>query len=101
MPAILSNQKVRRSEGSAALSTTGAVTPTAWYSWATVAGKFALYTGLIVSILPLGTATGGPVKLRSEEAFKLESLGLLVPEGNRERPRCRLYAQYMVDRLTA
>ena len=42
-----------------------------------------------------------PVKLRSEEAFKLESLGLLVPEGNRERPRCRLYAQYMVDRLTA
>ena len=67
MPAILSNQKVRRSAGSAALSTTGAVTPTAWYSWATVAGKFALYTGLIVSILPLGTATGGPVKLRSDQ----------------------------------
>ena len=42
-----------------------------------------------------------PVKLRSEEAFKLESLGLLVPEGNLERPRCRLYAQFMADRLTA
>jgi hypothetical protein len=42
-----------------------------------------------------------PVKLRSEQAFKLESLGLLVPEGNLERPRCRLYAQYMADRLSA
>jgi hypothetical protein len=42
-----------------------------------------------------------PVKLRSDQAFKLESLGLLVPEGNLERPRCRLYAQYMADRLSA
>jgi hypothetical protein len=42
-----------------------------------------------------------PVKLRSEQAFKLESLGLLVPEGNLERPRCRLYARYMADRLSA
>jgi hypothetical protein len=42
-----------------------------------------------------------PVKLRSEQAFKLESLGLLVPEGNLERPRCRLYAQYMADLLSA
>jgi hypothetical protein len=42
-----------------------------------------------------------PVKLRSELAFKLESLGLLVPEGNLERPRCRLYAQYMADCLSA
>ncbi len=41
------------------------------------------------------------VKLRSEEAFKLESLGLLVPEGNLERPRCLLYAKYMADRLSA
>lgn len=40
-----------------------------------------------------------PMKLRSELAFRLESLGLLVPEGNLERPRCRLYAQYMADRL--
>lgn len=40
-----------------------------------------------------------PVKLRSEQAFKLESLGVLVPEGNLERPRCRLYATYLADRL--
>lgn len=40
-----------------------------------------------------------PVQLRSEQAFKLESLGVAVPEGNRDRPRCRLYADYLVDRL--
>jgi hypothetical protein len=40
-----------------------------------------------------------PVKLRSEPAFKLESLGVVVPEGNLERPRCRLYATYLADRL--
>ena len=43
--------------------------------------------------------TSEPVKLKAEQAFKLESLGLLVPEGNLERPRCRLYAQYLADRL--
>jgi hypothetical protein len=42
-----------------------------------------------------------PVKLRSELAFKLESLGVLIPEGNLERPRCRLYADYLADRLAA
>ena len=42
-----------------------------------------------------------PVKLRSEHAFKLESLGVLVPEGNLERPRCRLYTTYLADRLTS
>ena len=40
-----------------------------------------------------------PVKLRSEQAFKLESLGVLVPAGNLERPRCRLYVTYLADRL--
>ena len=40
-----------------------------------------------------------PVKLRSELAFKLESLGVVVPEGNLERPRCRLYSLYLADRL--
>jgi hypothetical protein len=40
-----------------------------------------------------------PVMLRSEQAFKLESLGVLVPEGNLERPRCRLYATYLAERL--
>ncbi len=41
-----------------------------------------------------------PVKLRAEQAFKLESLGVLVPEANLVRPRCRLYATYLADRLT-
>lgn len=40
-----------------------------------------------------------PVKLRSEQAFKLESLGVVVPEANLVRPRCRLYAAYLADRL--
>lgn len=40
-----------------------------------------------------------PVTLRSEQAFKLESLGVLVPEGKLVRPRCRLYASYLADRL--
>ncbi|MEB3335075.1 MAG: AAA-like domain-containing protein [Cyanobacteriota bacterium] len=40
-----------------------------------------------------------PVKLRSEPAFKLESLGVLVPEGNLERFRCQLYTSYLADRL--
>ena len=40
-----------------------------------------------------------PVKLRSVQAFKLESLGVLIPEGNLERPRCRLYATYLADQL--
>jgi hypothetical protein len=54
---------------------------------------------------PLGEAlrlvvnSSEPVKLRSAEAFKLESLGVLVPEGNLERPRCRLYTLYLADRL--
>jgi hypothetical protein len=43
--------------------------------------------------------SNAPVKLRSELAFKLESLGVLVPEGNLERPRCQLYASYLADRL--
>jgi len=42
-----------------------------------------------------------PVKLRSEQAFKLESLGVVVPEGNLVRPRCRLYAAYLTDRLAS
>lgn len=35
-----------------------------------------------------------PIKLRSQEAFKLESLGVLVPEGSLERERCSLYRRY-------
>jgi hypothetical protein len=40
-----------------------------------------------------------PVKLRSEQALKLESLGVVVREGNLERPRCRLYSLHLADRL--
>ena len=40
-----------------------------------------------------------PVKLRSVEAFKLESLGILIPEVNLARLRCRLYTTYLTDQL--
>jgi hypothetical protein len=40
-----------------------------------------------------------PVKLRADEAFKLESLGVVVLEANLVRTRCRLYADYLADRL--
>jgi hypothetical protein len=39
------------------------------------------------------------VMLPSEVAFKLESLGVLVPEGNQVRLRYKLYARYFADRL--
>ncbi len=42
-----------------------------------------------------------PVSLRSEEAFKLDSMGLVVQVGNDVQPRCRLYRQYFRDRLGA
>ena len=40
-----------------------------------------------------------PVMLRSEQAFKLDSLGLVVPINNQVKPRCLLYRQYFLDRL--
>jgi AAA-like domain/CHAT domain len=40
-----------------------------------------------------------PVKLRSEEAFKLDSMGLVVRVENNVMPRCELYRQYFRDRL--
>jgi AAA-like domain len=55
----------------------------------------------------LGTAmkmvvtTAGPVRLRAEEAFKLDSMGLVVRVENKVQPRCRLYRQYFRDRLGA
>jgi len=42
-----------------------------------------------------------PVMLRSEEAFKLDSLGMVVREENKVRPRCRLYQNYFLQRLAA
>jgi AAA-like domain len=40
-----------------------------------------------------------PVRLRSEEAFKLDSMGLIVRVGNEVKPRCELYRRYFCDRL--
>jgi uncharacterized surface protein with fasciclin (FAS1) repeats len=42
-----------------------------------------------------------PVRLRSEEAFKLDSMGLVVRVENQVQPRCRLYRLYFCDRLGA
>ncbi|CAN1213522.1 AAA-like domain-containing protein [Tumidithrix helvetica PCC 7403] len=40
-----------------------------------------------------------PVRLRAEEAFKLDSMGLVVRVENNVTPRCSLYRQYFRDRL--
>jgi hypothetical protein len=40
-----------------------------------------------------------PVSLPSEAAFKLQSLGVVVPMGNFSRSRCRLYTLYLAERL--
>ncbi len=42
-----------------------------------------------------------PVNLRSEEAFKLDSMGLVVRVENNVIPRCNLYRQYFRKRLGA
>ena len=44
-------------------------------------------------------ASAVPVRLRSEEAFKLDSRGLLVRHKNEVQPRCLLYRLYFSDRL--
>lgn len=44
-------------------------------------------------------ATDNPVNLRTEEAFKLDSMGLVVRVDNDVIPRCRLYRQYFRERL--
>jgi len=46
-------------------------------------------------------ASDAPVSLRSEEAFKLDSMGLVVQVENEVQPRCRLYRQYFRDRAGA
>ncbi|MCL1465612.1 AAA-like domain-containing protein [Argonema galeatum] len=44
-------------------------------------------------------STSGGVRLRSELAFKLNSMGLVKLDGNDCTPRCSLYEQYFRDRL--
>jgi len=56
------------------------------------------YPDLMVAIKEVVTATTG-VRLRSEQAFKLNSMGLVKLQGNDCLPRCRLYGQYFSDRL--
>lgn len=42
---------------------------------------------------------GDPVKLRSHEAFKLQSMGLIKTQGNDWSPSCNLYHQYFSSQL--
>ncbi|MDQ2099648.1 MAG: AAA-like domain-containing protein [Tychonema bourrellyi B0820] len=44
-------------------------------------------------------SVSGPVRLRSELGFKLNSMGLVKLDGNHCIPRCRLYEGYFCDRL--
>lgn len=44
-------------------------------------------------------ATGNSVRLPSEQAFKLHSMGLVKFQGNNVRERCDLYRQYFRNRL--
>ena len=44
-------------------------------------------------------SVSGPVRLRSELGFKLNSMGLVKLEENNYIPRCRLYEEYFRDRL--
>lgn len=44
-------------------------------------------------------ATTSPVRLASEEAFKLDSMGLVFRQGNDVKPLCNLYRQFFRDRL--
>ncbi len=43
--------------------------------------------------------TTQPVQIETLQAFKLQSLGLIIQEDNYVKPRCRLYAQYLQERL--
>ncbi|NEP42478.1 MAG: TIR domain-containing protein [Okeania sp. SIO2H7] len=40
-----------------------------------------------------------PVQLQGLLAFKLNSMGLVNLEGNKVKPRCHLYRQYLIERL--
>jgi hypothetical protein len=56
------------------------------------------YPQLIAALHTVMTADK-PVSLRSEEAFKLDSLGLAVRVENKVKPRCQLYQRYILERL--
>ena len=56
------------------------------------------YPELMEAMREVVTASEG-VRLRSEQAFKLNSMGLVKLEGNNCSPRCYLYYQYLCDHL--
>lgn len=56
------------------------------------------YSELMVAMKEVVTASQG-VRLRSDLAFKLTSMGLVKFEGNHCIARCSLYQQYFCDRL--
>ncbi|HEY9301095.1 MAG TPA: AAA-like domain-containing protein, partial [Phormidium sp.] len=51
------------------------------------------YPELLAAMKEVVTIEGG-VRLRSEQAFKLNSMGLVKLDGNNCTPKCNLYAQY-------
>jgi len=56
------------------------------------------YPDLLEAMKEVVSASGG-VRLRSELAFKLNSMGLVKLDGNDCTPRCSLYEQYFRDRV--
>ncbi|MEO1187274.1 MAG: AAA-like domain-containing protein, partial [Cyanobacteria bacterium J06636_27] len=40
-----------------------------------------------------------PVKLKSQEAFKLQSMGLIKTQSDEWSPSCNLYRQYFLSQL--
>jgi DNA-binding Xre family transcriptional regulator len=57
------------------------------------------YSPLMAAMREVVTADVA-VRLRSDLAFKLNSMGLVKIDGNNCTPRCNLYEQYFRDRLT-
>ncbi|WP_343277575.1 AAA-like domain-containing protein [Kamptonema sp. UHCC 0994] len=65
-----------------------------WHLW-----NLEKYSELMNGMREVVTSSGA-VRLRSQLAFKLNSMGLVKLEGNNCIPRCSLYEQYFRDRLT-
>jgi hypothetical protein len=53
----------------------------------------------LAAAMKKAVAAREPLRIRSEEAFKLQSMGLVHLEGNDITPRCGLYRKYFLDRL--
>jgi AAA-like domain/Effector-associated domain 9/CHAT domain len=53
----------------------------------------------LVSAMQLVVASEIPVQLSTDEAFQLDSMGLILRHGNKIMPSCNLYRLYFRDRL--